>query len=231
MPRPPLNRARILRAAVKMADREGLDAVTLRRLATELGVHVTSLYNHVHDRDAIDEGIAEVLIEKAGLPKGTMKWDAWVRGVAAATRRLARLHPGAFVALFRSPVSSPAATASAAAAMHAFTTGGFSPQEAYDATRSTSFAVLGLAANEIARRQLSRDRLRINAERLSKAIPGGGDAAALEAASDPWTFTIETLIAGFASRLGGRSPFLNDESAARRRSHRPAVRRLPTPPP
>ncbi|HVB26374.1 MAG TPA: helix-turn-helix domain-containing protein, partial [Mycobacteriales bacterium] len=42
----PLTRERILRAAVEVADAEGLDAVTLRRLAEALGVHPTSLYNH-----------------------------------------------------------------------------------------------------------------------------------------------------------------------------------------
>ena len=45
-----------------MADRDGFEGVTLRRIAAELGVHVTSLYNHVPTRDAVTHGIIERLI-------------------------------------------------------------------------------------------------------------------------------------------------------------------------
>ena len=69
---PPLTRERILRTAVAMADQDGLDAVTLRRIAAELGVHVTSLYNHVPTRDAVTDGIVETLLEEAGLPAGVL---------------------------------------------------------------------------------------------------------------------------------------------------------------
>ena len=84
---PPLSSDRIVATARDLADREGLDAVTLRRLATELGVHVTSLYNHVPTLDAIIDGIIELLISDADLPGSPRNWEEWVRRVRRGYRR------------------------------------------------------------------------------------------------------------------------------------------------
>ena len=70
-----LTRERILQTAVRLADRDGPDAVTLRKIAGELGVHVTSLYNHVPTRDAVTDGIVELLLDEAKLPTGPIAWD------------------------------------------------------------------------------------------------------------------------------------------------------------
>ena len=74
-----LTRDRILHTAVRLADRDGPDAVTLRKIAAELGVHVTSLYNHVPARDAVTDGIVELLLDEAKLPTGPVAWDDWIR--------------------------------------------------------------------------------------------------------------------------------------------------------
>ena len=75
-----LSSQRIVATARDMADRDGLDAVTLRRLAKELGVHVTSLYNHVPTLDAIIDGIVELLVSEADMPSSPRNWEEWVRG-------------------------------------------------------------------------------------------------------------------------------------------------------
>src|SRR5689334_8844660 len=100
---PPLSSDRIVATARDLADREGLDAVTLRRLATELGVHVTSLYNHVPTLDAIIDGIIALLISEAELPESPRNWEEWVREFVAAIGAIAETHPGAFAALERRP--------------------------------------------------------------------------------------------------------------------------------
>ncbi len=58
----PLSRGRVLRAAVDLADRDGLEALTMRRLAQELGVEAMSLYHHVANKDAILDGAIEVVV-------------------------------------------------------------------------------------------------------------------------------------------------------------------------
>ena len=90
-----LTRDRILQTAVRLADRDGPDAVTLRRIAGELGVHVTSLYNHVPTREAVTDGIVELLLDEAKLPTGPVAWDEWVRRFVDGVVGVAATHPGA----------------------------------------------------------------------------------------------------------------------------------------
>lgn len=75
-PRRPLNRERILSAAVSVADEGGLDALTMRGLAEALDVEAMSLYYHVANKEALLDGVAErvveeILAEIAGLPAAT----------------------------------------------------------------------------------------------------------------------------------------------------------------
>ena len=63
-PRIPLSRERVLAAAVELADEEGLDALTMRRLAERLGVEAMSLYYHVANKEALLDGVAEVIVSE-----------------------------------------------------------------------------------------------------------------------------------------------------------------------
>src|SRR6478609_11689685 len=99
-----LTRDAILRTAVQLADRDGPDAVTLRKIAGELGVHVTSLYNHVPTREAVTDGIVELLLDEAKLPTTAVAWDAWIRQFVDGVTGIAATHPGAFHALQQGPV-------------------------------------------------------------------------------------------------------------------------------
>jgi len=124
---PQLSRDRIVTTARDLADRDGLDSVTLRRLATELGVHVTSLYNHVATLDDIVDGIVELLFSEADIPESPRNWEEWVRGFVAAVGAVAVAHPGAFAALERRPVQGERALLSAEVALAAFARAGLSP--------------------------------------------------------------------------------------------------------
>jgi AcrR family transcriptional regulator len=60
----PLNRERVLRAAVALADEHGLPAVTMRRLAEELGAEAMSLYYHVAKKEDVLDGIVDVVAQE-----------------------------------------------------------------------------------------------------------------------------------------------------------------------
>lgn len=62
--RVPLTRERVLRAAVDLADREGIDALTMRNLAEDLGVEAMSLYYHVANKEAILDGVVEMVVDE-----------------------------------------------------------------------------------------------------------------------------------------------------------------------
>jgi AcrR family transcriptional regulator len=196
--RPGLTRARIVATALELADRDGLQGVTLRRIASELGVHVTSLYNHVPTKEAVLDDLIERLIAEAELPTGVIAWDDWVRRFAAAMRAVARRHPGAFEALHQRPVQGPEATASAEAALAAFRAAGFDVAEAYSAVKATIHSVLGLVLEDLA--ELRSPGLRTDVSRLPREhFPNLHAANAIAAEADTWSYLIEALIAGFAA--------------------------------
>lgn len=67
-PRPPLSRGSVLRAAVELADAEGIDAVSMRRVADRLGVVPMALYKHVADKDDLLDGMVDELIAEFATP-------------------------------------------------------------------------------------------------------------------------------------------------------------------
>ncbi len=60
--RRPLNKERVLKAAIDLADREGIRALTMRRLAEELGVEAMSLYYHVSNKEALLDGVVDMIV-------------------------------------------------------------------------------------------------------------------------------------------------------------------------
>src|SRR5438309_5004084 len=103
-----LSRERIVTAALRIMDDEGLEAVTMRRVAHELGVEAMSLYHHVGDKDELLDGICEQVMADFEFPSLTGVWAEDCREGARAWRRLMQRHPEV-IELFarqRGPASS-----------------------------------------------------------------------------------------------------------------------------
>jgi AcrR family transcriptional regulator len=94
-PRTPLSKERVLRAAVVLADSGGIEALSMRRLAKELGVEAMSLYNHVANKDEILDGIIDAVVGEIDLPTDEADWKTAVRRSAISTRDVMRRHPWA----------------------------------------------------------------------------------------------------------------------------------------
>jgi len=202
MARPRLTRARIVTTALELADREGLGAVTLRRLASLLGVHVTSLYNHVPTKEAVLDGIVEHLIAEAGLPTGTFEWKEWIRRFAAAIRAVAHAHPGAFEAFHYRPIQGIQAAEASEAALAAFHAGGFDDVAAYNAVKSTSVAVMGLVLDDLARLRTPDLRTDLGSYPPDR-FPHLHQIEVLAAQADTSTYLIDALVEGLAANLRG----------------------------
>ncbi len=86
---------RIVRAAIDLADREGLEELSMRRLAVELGTGTTTLYRHVAGRDELLDLMIDAAYGSAGLelPATPMGWRDGLRFVAVATRTVLLAHP------------------------------------------------------------------------------------------------------------------------------------------
>ena len=106
--RQPLSRRVILTAALQLIDNAGLQAMTMRRLAHELGYDPMSLYRHVGNRDAVLDGVAEVILEQLIPPEvGTGQWQDQLRRTATDFRALALAHPHTVPLLATRPLSTP----------------------------------------------------------------------------------------------------------------------------
>jgi AcrR family transcriptional regulator len=90
--REPLSRERIIQAALRIMDEEGLEAVTMRRIGRALGVEAMSLYNHVQDKEDILDGICEHVLAQFRVPQV----EGWVEAARLGAREFRRLllaHP------------------------------------------------------------------------------------------------------------------------------------------
>jgi AcrR family transcriptional regulator len=94
-PRARLNRDRVLRAAIALADEGGIEALTMRKLAQTLGVEAMSLYNHVANKDDILDGIVDVVFGEIGLPPKGADWKPAMRQRGISAREVLARHPWA----------------------------------------------------------------------------------------------------------------------------------------
>lgn len=90
--RTPLNRERVLRAAVALADERGAGELTMRKLAKELGVEAMSLYNHVANKDDLLDGMVDIVFSEIEAPSPGGDWKAELRKRAASTRAALARH-------------------------------------------------------------------------------------------------------------------------------------------
>jgi AcrR family transcriptional regulator len=93
MPRRALNRERVLRAAIRLADKDGIDALSMRRLARELGVEAMSLYNHIANKDELLTGMADLVAKEVELPSSEeADWKIAIRRSSISTRDVLLRH-------------------------------------------------------------------------------------------------------------------------------------------
>jgi AcrR family transcriptional regulator len=145
-----LSRKRIFAAAAELIEADGVEALSMQRLATELGCGLISLYNHVPSRSALLDGVADEVMSGIAWtsPPGASSQDQ-VRAVVLAFGQIAGAHPRcAMLALSRWRV--PASLARPAeTALAALRDAGFSGPESARIVRACAACLLGLLAFEV----------------------------------------------------------------------------------
>src|SRR5215216_5880435 len=101
----PLSRERVLNAAIRLADEGGIESLTMRKLARELGVEAMSLYNHVANKGDLVEGIVDFALSEIELPSTAGDWDVAIRECAVSAHQAFLRHPWA-CSLVMSPTTS-----------------------------------------------------------------------------------------------------------------------------
>ena len=101
-PRIPLSKERVLRAAIKVADEGGIEALTMRKLAEELGVEAMSPYYHVANKEAVLDGMVDLIVQEIAetlggldVPSNGADWKTALRRRILTAREVMLLHPWA----------------------------------------------------------------------------------------------------------------------------------------
>ena len=145
----PLNLERTLQVALVIADDEGLDAVTMRRLARELGVEAASLYHHVEGKNQILDGLVEVVAAEIEPPMPSTDWRTAITQRAHNTRAGLRRHRWA-VSLMASRTSpGPATLGLLETGIRCFREDGFSVPQAAHAISVVDSYVHGFVLQEV----------------------------------------------------------------------------------
>ncbi|HEX6445828.1 MAG TPA: TetR/AcrR family transcriptional regulator C-terminal domain-containing protein [Streptosporangiales bacterium] len=142
-----LTRQDILRAAVRLADRDGLAALSMRRLGAELGVEAMALYHHVPNKEALLDGMVEEVAAEVPVPRFTAAgWRNGMRRYALALLDAVAAHPELVpLALYR-PAVTPRNLQTMEDLLRGLHSAGFEPRQALDLVYALNGLVLVHAA-------------------------------------------------------------------------------------
>lgn len=211
-----LDRDKILAAAFKLLDAEGLEGLTMRRLAQSMGVQAPSLYWHFESRSALLEGMADAMLDGVAHPSNKAEtWDEVVRRVGRETRAALRARrDGAKLFAGTYPVSENVFRA-ADAIMTAIKGAGLSATMAGWATFTLIYFVIGFVIEEQTvepfeakgEPQVNLAALRAPIEAYAKETGHPTIVEALPAILDEnfdarFEFGLDLIVRGLASHLG-----------------------------
>ena len=146
-----LTRDRIVDAASALVDAEGLDALSVRRLAAELGVQGPSLYHHFATKADILDAVADAVIERVDLSAfGRLPWNEALRGWATSYHAALIAHPNVVPVLAHGPGRRPRALAMAEAVYGALLEAGWGEARATHIGALMRYLVTGSALGSFA---------------------------------------------------------------------------------
>lgn len=143
-----LTRERVLHAAMGVADAGGLTSLTIRSLAGELGVKPMSVYHHVANKDAILDGIVDLVFAEIELPAAAGDWRAEMEARARSARATLRRHPWAVAVMETRRSPGPANLRHHDAVLASLRAGGFPVRLAGHAYAVLDSYVYGFAVQE-----------------------------------------------------------------------------------
>ena len=226
-----LTREQIVAEALRLLDTEGVDALSMRKLAAGLGVGATSLYWHVASRDelielVIDETYSELDVPGAmGASGGADDWREAARRFAHSVRSTTLRHPWVVSLLDRlvgATFLGPNMAVATERMLAVLEGAGFELQEAERALNTLSSYVFGVAMGEAAwhnwlvrhgttPREWVDDALRVNEEategleRLRAVVASYERRDPEQASNEDFEYGLERVLDGLQSRLDGRS--------------------------
>jgi AcrR family transcriptional regulator len=147
-PRRPWNRGQLLRAAIGLADKGGIESLSMRKLSQELGGGTMSLYNHVSNKDDLVDGMIDMVFSEIELPAGEHGWKMTMRQRALSIRTVMTRHPWAIGLMESRRTPGPATLRHHDAVIGCLRDAGFSIQLAAHAFSALDSYIYGFALQE-----------------------------------------------------------------------------------
>lgn len=200
----------VVEGALALAGAEGLEAVTIRRLAKELGVTPMALYWHFRSKDELLDGMAARIFEEIDLAvDASAAWQEQLRALLGSMVSVLRAHPSTAILLSTRTVSSEGSLCATEVTLDILGRGGFSPAQATQIARHALSTVTNLVSGEpgvVAREESGKmTEARRRARLFLESLPPERYPRLVEAATplsegvDPDTyfaFGLDLLLAG-----------------------------------
>jgi TetR/AcrR family tetracycline transcriptional repressor len=205
-----LSRDAIIVSAVALADAEGLDAVTIRRLAQEHGVTPMAMYWHFNDKDSLLDGLAEHLVEAVKLPDPSdAPWDEQLLDILHAFLLAVRPHPAIAALALRRILAAEPGLQIAERVLDLLRRAGFAPGKSAEVGTFLICSIITLVASDPTpgpfrtgtdHEQMLRDkRARLDSlppERYPNVIAAGPALVVCRDEDDYFALNLELLVQG-----------------------------------
>src|SRR5258706_960904 len=145
----PLTKDRVLRAAVDFADREGIDALSMRKLGQQVGVEAMSLYNHVRNKEELLNGMVDIVFSEIELPAADADWSTGRALRAVSARQALKGHRWAIGLMESRAHPGPATLRHHDSVLRNLRSDGFSVEMAAHAYSVLDSYVYGFTLNEL----------------------------------------------------------------------------------
>lgn len=206
--RSPLTRERIIDAAIELADENGVEVLSMRKLGAALGVEAMSLYNHVENKDDILDGMIDFVFSSIVTPDPSIEWRQWVRRTGLAAMEAFTAHSWVVNLLMQRGNFGPAALEFMDRTLGMLRGAGFDDESTHHAWQMLASHTMGYAFQ-----QASGGYERGEQKDLGARLIGIGDRFPHVVALAPYlsecafdeefAFGLEIIIDGLDSRLGG----------------------------
>jgi AcrR family transcriptional regulator len=139
----------VLRAAIALADRGGIESLTMRRLGQELGVEAMSLYNHVRNKDDVLDGMVDLVLGDIDVPPAGTPWRTAMRQRSISAHEILVAHPWAALQIMSRFNIGPGMTRYLDATLGRLREGGFSVHGALDAWHTLDSHLYGFTLQQL----------------------------------------------------------------------------------
>lgn len=169
--RMPMSRERVLDAAIRLADAGGIESLSMRKLAQELGVEAMTLYYHVANKDDILNGMVDIVLGEFDLPSRGAEWKPEIRRTAISAHEVLVLHPWAASLVLTAAGISPARLRYMDSILGCFRDAGFSAEMTDHAYHAVESHIMGFTLWEVGMNLGSQEELAALATNFLESLP------------------------------------------------------------